>query len=263
MKKQIVVAIEAAVDEANRQADIPSAWKNPLVGFADAEDPLFGQLKKAVRPSHDLPGDLLPGARTVVAYFLPFDPAIPRSNHRGDFASETWAVAYIETNRLIATINDRINTLLEQGGFRGTRLPATHNFDEAQLMSDWSHKHVAYIAGIGSFGHHHLLITDKGCCGRLGSVVTDAAIAPTLGQDRIRCLFKHDGSCRKCEQRCPADALGNDPFARHACYDQLLENARRHEHLGLADVCGKCAAIVPCSFVDPVKRASRKGSGQH
>jgi epoxyqueuosine reductase QueG len=60
-----------------------STWKTPLVGFADAQDPLFGQLKKAVRPSHGLPGDLLPGARTVIAYFLPFDPAIPRSNHRG------------------------------------------------------------------------------------------------------------------------------------------------------------------------------------
>ena len=62
-------------------------------------------------------------------------------------------------------------------------------------MSDWSHKHVAYIAGIGSFGHHHMLITNKGCCGRLGSVVTDAVIAPTSRVDRERCLFKFDGSC--------------------------------------------------------------------
>ena len=125
-------------------------------------------------------------------------------------------------------------------------------------MSDWSHKHVAYIAGIGSFGRHHMLITDKGCCGRLGSVVTDAAIAPTPRSEQERCLFKFDGSCRKCEQRCPAKALEADPFRRHACYDRLLENARLHERHGLADVCGKCAAIVPCSFTDPVERASRK-----
>ncbi|BBO70625.1 (Fe-S)-binding protein [Desulfosarcina alkanivorans] len=260
MRKGIVAAIEAAVDEANRQAGIASAWQTPLVGFADAGDPLFDELPEAIRPSHALPGDLLPGARTVIAYFLPFDPAIARSNHRGAFSSEAWAVAYIETNRLIASINDRMNTLLELAGYRGTRLPATHNFDEEQLMSDWSHKHVAYIAGIGSFGHHHMLITDKGCCGRLGSVVTDARIAPTQRTDRERCLFKYDGSCRKCENRCPAEALGEAPFRRHACYDRLLENARRHEHLGLADVCGKCAATVPCSFIDPVARASRKQS---
>lgn len=260
MRDRIIETIEMTVKEASCHAEIASAWKSPLVGFADAGDPLFGELKTAVRPSHDLPGDLLPGARTVIAYFLPFDPAIPRSNHRGGFSSQAWAVAYIETNRLIGGINDRINTLLEQEGFQGTRLPATHNFDEEELMSDWSHKHVAYIAGIGSFGHHHMLITDKGCCGRLGSVVTDAVIAPTPRQDRERCLFKYDGSCRKCEKRCPAEALSADPFRRHACYDRLLENARRHERHGLADVCGKCAAIVPCSFTDPVKLASQKKS---
>ena len=258
MRERIVETIDAAVEAASQQADMASAWKTPLVGFADAGDPLFGKLKTAVRPSHGLPGDLLPGARTVIAYFLPFVPAIPRSNHWGTFSSEAWAVAYIETNRLIAGINERINGLLEHAGFRGTRLPATHNFDEKQLMSDWSHKHVAYIAGIGGFGHHHMLITDKGCCGRLGSVVTDAVIVPTPRTGQERCLFKFDGSCRKCERRCPAEALGEDPFRRHACYDRLLENARLHERHGLADVCGKCAAIVPCSFSDPVKRASRE-----
>ena len=263
VQEPIVEVIEKTVEAASGQADIASSWKRPIVGFADAGDPLFGELKTVVRPSHGLPGDLLTGARTVIAYFLPFDPAIPRSNHRGDFASATWAVAYIETNRLIADINDRISGLLEREGFRGTRLPATHNFDEEQLMSDWSHKHVAYIAGLGNFGRHHMLITDKGCCGRLGSLVTDAVIAPTPRTGQARCLFKFDGSCRKCEKRCPAEALRQDPFRRHACYDRLLENARIHEHHGLADVCGKCAAIVPCSFTDPVKLASRKKSSKH
>jgi epoxyqueuosine reductase QueG len=260
MQEKITTCIEAVVVDANRRAEIKSAWKTPIVGFADAGDPLFDQLKQAVRPTHDLPQDLLPGARTVIAFFLPFDSGIPRSNHRGAFSSKAWAVAYIETNRLIATINECINDLLAARGFTGTRLPATHNFDEEELMSDWSHKHVAFIAGLGSFGRHHMLITDQGCCGRLGSVVTTADITPTRRSDRERCLFKHDGSCGKCVQRCPAHALADDPFGRHACYDRLLENDRLHDHLGLVDVCGKCAAIVPCSFGDPVKLALRKKS---
>lgn len=119
---------------------------------------------------------------------------------------------------------------------------------------------MAYIAGIGSFGHHHMLFTDKGCCGRQGSVVTDAIIAPMPRQDQKRCLFKYDGSCRKFKNRSPADALGKDPFRHHACYDRLPGNARLHERHGLADVCGKCAAIVPCSFADPVKLAAGKKS---
>lgn len=255
MQAHLIDTIQTVVEEAGRQATITSAWKTPLVGFADAGDSRFGELKRAVRPSHSLPEDLLPGARTVITYFLPFDPAIARSNHRGDFASEKWALTYIETNRLIGGLNERIHHLLGHEGFLCTRLPATHNFDEEQLMSDWSHKHVANISGIGSFGHHHMLITDKGCCGRLGSVITDAVIVSTPRTEKERCLFKYDGSCRKCDKRCPTEALGDEPFRRHDCYDRLLENARLHERFGLADVCGKCAAIVPCSFADPVKMA--------
>jgi epoxyqueuosine reductase QueG len=88
----------------------------------------------------------------------------------------------------------------------------------------------------------------------LGSVVTDAAIPATGRSDHERCLFKHDGSCAECEPRCPVGALGDAPFRRHDCYERLLENARLYERHGQADVCGKCAAIVPCSFVDPVQR---------
>jgi hypothetical protein len=32
--------------------------------------------------------------------------------------------------------------------------PATYNFDPQTLVSRWSHKSVAVIAGLGSFGHH-------------------------------------------------------------------------------------------------------------
>lgn len=254
MQVKIVDAIRAEIASASQDKAIRSTWEEPIVGFADADDPLFGKLKEAVRPSHSLPGDLLPGARTVIAYFLPFDREIARANHRGVMSAEAWAVAYVETNRLIAWINNGINNVLEQAGFHGTRLPATHNFDEATLMSDWSHKHVAYIAGIGRFGHHHMLITEKGCCGRLGSVVIDAVIPPTPRPEQERCLYKHNGSCRLCERRCPAEALGEDPFHRHACYHRLMENAKMYERYGLADVCGKCATIVPCSFHDPVAR---------
>lgn len=94
MRNRIVVMIATTVEAANRQARIIPAWKVPIVGFADAEDPLFAQLKTAVRTSHGLPEDLLPGACSVIAYFLPFDRAICRSNHRGTFSSEAWAVAY-------------------------------------------------------------------------------------------------------------------------------------------------------------------------
>jgi len=70
------------------QATIRTMWDNPLVGFADAQDPLFEELKEVVRPSHSMPEDLLANAQTVVAYFLPFTKEMVLTNREGHFASK-------------------------------------------------------------------------------------------------------------------------------------------------------------------------------
>ena len=58
--------------------------------------------------------------------------------------------------------------------------------------------------------------------------------------------------------RCVGDALSAERFDRKRCYAVCLHNEERHRELGKADVCGKCLAGVPCSFVDPVRAASRE-----
>ena len=256
VKKRIQSMIATEVEVFSISQNARTSWKTPLIAVADADDELFPQLKKVVRPTHALPEDLLPGARSVIAYFLPFDERIPRSNRIGRLASEEWAVAYIETNALIDAINGRLATGLREHGCQAALIPATYNFDEETLMSDWSHKHVAYIAGLGTFGLHHMLITAQGCAGRLGTLVTDAVIEPTPRPTGEACLHKHNGSCVACVRNCVPGALtetGAD-FDRHACYALCLENSQLYSALGLADVCGKCASIVPCSFTNPVTR---------
>ena len=130
-------------------------------------------------------------------------------------------------------------------------------------MSDWSHKHVAYVAGLGTFGLHHMLITAQGCGGRLGTLVTDATIKATPRPAHEACLYKHNGTCGACVERCVAGALTETGanFDRHACYSVCLQNAERHADLGLADVCGRCAVGVPCTSTDPVvsRSLSKKG----
>ena len=256
MNDWIQSLIATAIEAFRTSQNARTSWKEPLIAVADAGDKLFPRLKEVTRPTHALPEDLLPGARSVIAYFLPFDERIPRSNWGGRFASEEWAVAYIETNALIAAINARLAAGLRERGHETALIPATHNFDEEILMSDWSHKHVAYIAGLGTFGLHHMLITAQGCAGRLGTLVTDAVIKPTPRPTGEACLHKHNDSCRACVRKCVAGALtetGED-FDRQACYAVCLENGQLHSALGLADVCGKCASIVPCSFTNPVAR---------
>lgn len=233
--------------------DIETKWNEPIISYADSTDELFYKLKTTVSPSHGLPTDFLENAKTVVAYFIPFREEVVKSNINEKASSNMWAKAYIETNRLIFDLNTFIQIELEALGFDSTVIPATHNFDEEKLISDWSHRHVAYIAGLGKFGLNNMLITDKGCCGRVGSFVTNLEIEATTRDNKEKCLYKNSGICKKCVQRCVNDALKIDSFDRHKCYEMCLYNAEVHRDIGLADVCGKCLVNVPCSFRDPVK----------
>jgi epoxyqueuosine reductase QueG len=241
---------------------IRTVWKEPLVAYADAQDPLFMRLKEVVTPAHSTPLELLSGAQTVIAYFLPFDESVGRSNKGDGLASLDWAKAYIETNQLIVAINRRLAEGLEHKGYASVIMPPTHNFDEQTLVSQWSHKHIGYIAGLGKFGLHHMLITAKGCSGRLGSLVTRAPLAPTPRVTAEACLYNYDRSCLVCVKRCAAGALTESGFDRQRCYAVCLQNAKSYEAEGLADVCGKCVSVVPCSFHNPVAGRQRPaGSG--
>jgi epoxyqueuosine reductase QueG len=262
MKDWIEQEIADAVAEAQAREGSVTRWRTPLVAYASADDPLFPQLKQIVRATHATPQELLPGARSVIAWFLPFAREVPRSNRPNRLSSEPWAVAYVETNALIREVSQRLADGLRARGFDGAVLPPTHNFDKAMLMSDWSHKHVAYIAGLGRFGIHRMLITAAGSAGRLGSLVTTAPLEATPRPSQPSCLYTLDGSCTACIDLCPVGALTPDSYDRQACYALCLENADTHAGHGLADVCGKCVSVVPCTYIDPVARKFGRGSGE-
>jgi epoxyqueuosine reductase len=228
-------------------------WREPFLACAATEDPLFQSLGQAVAPDHATPGDLLSGARSVLVFFLPFLPILGRENsNSGFFSSRDWAESYVATNRLIADINAHLQTCFEAAGHRAAVTPATHNFDEKRLISRWSHKHLALIAGLGTFGLHHLLITQAGCCGRLGSLVTTMQIPPTPRPEEEWCLAKAGHRCSECVTRCTYGALQTTGLDRHACYDQCLRTDKHYSDLPTVDVCGKCGCEVPCSYEIPL-----------
>ena len=237
------------------QAGTETQYRQPLVGFADAGDPRFLQLREVVEPTHLLPGDLLPTARSVVSFFLPFAEGIVKANRAGGHrVAREWAVAYVETNALINDVSHRLAAALAGQGVKAAVEPATHNWDPVTLVSRWSHKSVAAIAGLGTFGLHHMLITDAGCAGRFGSLVIDALLEPTSSPDEPatpRCSYLVDGSCQACVHRCPVGALTESGLDKQRCYRRLLEVADSFPELGLADACGKCA-VGPCALEPPV-----------
>ena len=252
-------ALELEIGQLIRQtiatAGTVTEYREPLIGLARADDTLFGDLRQTVSPIHLRPDDLVPNARTVVSFFLPFAPWVVEANARErETVAREWAVAYVETNALIGRISTELAGSLGERGINVGTVPATHNFDEETLHSGWSHKSVAVIAGLGSFGLHQMGITDSGCAGRFGSLDLDAEIPVEAPQPKQRCLAFYDGSCMECVARCPASALdAGQPLDKHRCHDHLHRVARVYQDLGLVDVCGKCA-IGPCSFEPAVTR---------
>ena len=253
LKKKIKQLIIQYVKDYSKRKEIDTKWREPIVKFADANDDRFVKLKEVVSSTHALPKDFLDDAKTVIAYFIPFDEVVINSNIAGKYSSKEWAKAYIETNELILKLNKHIKKKLNDLDYNSTIIPATDNVDKDNLISDWSHRHVADIAGLGRFGLNNMLITDKGCCGRVGSIVTNLKIEPTKRVDKEYCLYKSKGICKKCVERCVNNALKVDSFDRNKCYEILLDNDELHSELEVTETCGKCSVNLPCSFVNPVK----------
>lgn len=233
-------------------------WRPPLLAAAPI-DSRFEQLPRIAADDHLLPRDLLPTANSVIVFFLPFRKELVRANHPGARPSRDWGVAYVQTNALISQLGRALADLLEAQGFRCGLTPATHNFDEEKLMARWSHKHLGHLVHLGRFGTHRMLITPAGCAGRLGSLVTEADLGDhPLVSAREACLLKAGKACGLCIEACPVHALNPNGFERRRCWERLKENRAELEVLAdlpeTTHVCGKCAALMPCSFSDPVAR---------
>jgi epoxyqueuosine reductase QueG len=263
MHNAIPKRIVQSIRDYEKSGGFANMWREPVVRLAATTTMNLAWLKQAAAPDHLLPADILPDAESVICFFIPFHQSVIQSNAAPGPASAEWALAYIKTNELIALINRDIEALLEEHGYRAGKIPATHNFDETTLLSRWSHRHVAYLAGLGAFGINNMLITEKGCCGRIGSMVTNyrygghgeagppipgPADAAPAGE---KCLNKINGSCGLCRKKCEAGAYPAAGFDRRACYAKCLENAELHRSLGFADVCGKCLVALPCSAAEP------------
>lgn len=238
--------IENFIKERVQSVEFP-IFREPLIGYAKADDKLFPQLKNIVGEKHLLPTDLLPEAKTVMAFYLPFTKEIIDENRQGTAATLLWAQVYKYTNEFIDETLQALKESLEKKGVNLAFLPPTYEFDIEKLIAQWSHKHVAFACGLGQFGLNQLLITRKGCAGRFGSAVLDIDIKPT-GHPAVTHSCLQTQGCDYCITICPVKALSPDGFDRQRCYKMCLANDKRYPELESVEVCGKCSTG-PCAYL--------------
>ena len=246
-------------------------FESPLVGISSADDRLYFQEFKQtgiIHPAHRTPEDWLPGARSVISFFLPFTPAVCASNREktdtpydpaldNQRCSAQWLHARIEGQQLIHTLCDALCEYLQAAGFQGIAPAFSPEFRMvAPYASNWSERHIAYASGLGTFGLSRGLITEKGLAGRFGSVVTDALFDPTLRP--YHDPFAFCIRCGACQRRCPAGAIDLDrgvadgkeqtvcgPYVNGSFLP--AHGPRQVVRYG----CGKCQAGVPCQSRNP------------
>jgi epoxyqueuosine reductase QueG len=244
--------ISTFVADHKAKSDVRDWWRNPLLVTARADD-RFNTLPEIAADDHLVPSDLLPDSETVIVFFLPFKASLGKENATGKFPCRNWGLAYEDTNRLIGLIAQKISDYLTDHGFKTALTPATHNFDPEKLMARWSHKHLAYVSGLGRFGINAQMITPAGCAGRLGSLVTNAVIddSPVVTEEEL-CIHKKGEECLKCVSRCPVKAVGENGINRQRCWDRLNFNLKHVQALAgmknSTNVCGKCVVNLPCSI---------------
>lgn len=265
MREIITQFIIDYVKDHDEEGIIKNIWRTPIVRFGDALLPELDGLKDLIHPDHGTPKEVLPGARTVIAYFLPFREEIGNTNKEGRLSSKEWALAYEKTNAFFYAFNDILVDWLKDRGIAAAVSPDAGSYDDELLISKWSQRHFAYYCGLGTFGINNMLITDAGCCGRVSTVVTDLEIEHDRPIQEEYCLYRKDGSCGKCIRHCPVGALSPSGYDRKKCDAHCTENAK--VHVGLCETpsyslstdneligtntCGKCVTVMPCTYKIP------------
>lgn len=266
MKRQISELIKNYISDYQNREGIATCYGEPLVGFADAWHPYVQNLPRLISPSHELPQNVLPDAKIIIAYYVPFTKDLAKTNRtEGILASPEWARAYEETNALLAELNDELIRFIHaKAGDAGTT-PKAVTFYQDRLVSDWSQRHIAFAAGLGTFGLNNMLLTHRGCCGRFSTVITNLDLEPDQPLTEEYCLYKKNGTCGACVKHCPTGALtyhGSVDYDRFKCYALCRKNAKVYTQFGSSytnedgtgansvgsEVCGKCVTASPCAF---------------
>ena len=265
LKEHIRQDIVDFVRDYGQEQGIVDVWRTPLVGFADARCDGIKRLKELVSPEHVMPWEVLEDATIIIAYFVPFSKALGETNACTGLASPQWALAYEQTNAMFNALNDNLIHKLRLAGYHAAVSPEATTFDRDKLISHWSQRHIAYLAGLGSFGINNMLITKEGCCGRYSTIVTNLPVVADHPIKTDYCLYKKNGTCGVCTRHCSSGALTCDGYDRKKCFAVLLKNAEVYTDFGSSytnedgtgsnstgsEVCGKCVVHIPCATCAP------------
>ena len=250
-------------------------FDEPVVGFAAADDPLFTRYKSVIGEFHQTPLELAQSSgtgdawepRTVISWVMPISEATRRSNRSETvYPSRAWARTRSYGESFNASLRRHLVGYLCEAGYRAFAPqlhPAWKEYAETPVgaASSWSERHAAYAAGLGTFSLNDALITPSGIAIRLGSVITDLHIEPSLKpypEHKSNCLYHREGTCGACIARCPVGALSKGGHDKSICRDYVygaIPRAVSELFDAPSTGCGLCQTGVPCESGIPAGKS--------
>ena len=253
-----------------------AAWDDALVGFASGADPIWQQYKEYIGAFHWTPWEVFsqhcsgetvtPDDLTVISWVLPQRKRVRDANRRNrKYPAEQWARIRVFGEAFNVALRHHVVQNLKERGHTAVAPMLVSNWtivksERFSYASSWSERHAAHAAGLGTFGLCDGLITQKGKAMRAGSVIAAIPIDPTprpYADHRAYCLFFADGTCGKCIDRCPVQAITEAGHDKEKCRLHLARSrdyVKRNYHFeGYG--CGLCQVGVPCEAGIPVKSA--------
>jgi epoxyqueuosine reductase len=210
-----------------------------MVGVAPVErwdDPPF----EPWVPDEFRPSAIYPEARSVIVIGLPVTLPVLETSP---------SIHYHQLYRTINDILDQstywISVFLNDRGHASLFIPRD-GYGHIQLLKErplvfFSHRHAAYLAGLGTFGVNNMMLTrEYGPRVRFGSVLTSAVLPGDPLMPEQLCT-----RCMRCVDICPTKALGEEDYPKSitdkaACASRAVDLAGK-----FASPCGFCIKVCP------------------
>ena len=255
-------------------------FDEPLVKFADGNDKLFEQYKSIISPTHLTPRealiaifhknpDYIGKSISVISWILPITLKTRESNREQKLIpSKLWANTRFYGEKFNDALRDYVASNLKVRGFIAVapaKLPPSRTPAKDKIpYSDWSERHIAYVAGHGTFSLSDGFITEKGIAHRCGSVVTDLELPAsdrTAASPYSNCLYYVNKSCKACITRCPGNAITENGHDKVKCLDYTHTFDQLRKDWQMVSIgCGLCQTKVPCESKNPIKKQDNQAT---
>jgi len=251
-------------------------WQDVIIGFGRGDDAYFDFLKEDIGEFHWSPEEAFKlgkkdadvASKDILVVSLGFQKAQKVKELNAEETKEPtlrWVAARGEWETLVASISEKIVSDIESAGLKAVAIEHISEFKRKRsekygIASNWSHRHVAFMCGLGTFGHCDGLITPKGKAMRFTTILIETDLeADIRSYEKYNewCKRANGDGCGVCIERCPVNALTADGHDKEKCekFVQHVRDKALSEGVltsNTSTACGLCQCGTPCQDGIPI-----------